>query len=144
MPRVVVTRRADFAAAHRLSRPDWSEEKNRSVFGDCANPNWHGHNYELEVSVEGPVDPETGFVMDLKALKDVIERRVIADVDHRNLNVEVSWLEGVMPSTENLAIAIWDRIAAGLPAEVRLRKVAIRETPRNSVEYTGPEEDVKP
>ena len=144
MPRVVVTRRADFAAAHRLSRPDWSDEKNRSVFGDCANPNWHGHNYELEVSVEGPVDPETGFVMDLKALKDVIEERVIADVDHRNLNVEVPWLEDVMPSTENLAVAIWARIADRLPGEVRLRRVAVRETPRNSVEYMGPEEDVKP
>src|SRR5690606_42064366 len=113
MPRVVVTRRADFAAAHRLSRSDWSDEKNRSVFGDCANANWHGHNYELEVSVEGPVDPETGFVMELKALKDVIERRVTADGDHRDLNAEASWPEGVMPSNENSAIANRDRITAG-------------------------------
>jgi len=144
MPSVTVTRRAHFAAAHRLFRPEWSEERNRSVFGDCANPNWHGHNYEIEVSVHGPVDPTTGFVVDLKRLRDLIEERVIRDVDHRNLNLEVPWLEGIMPSTENLAIAIWDRLAGGLPEGARLRRVAVHETPRNSVEYLGPQEDGAP
>lgn len=141
MPIVTVTRRAHFAAAHRLHREDWSEEKNFEVFGDCANPNWHGHNYELIVSVEGPVDAETGFVMDLKALKDVIRDRVMVDVDHRNLNTEVSWLDGIIPSTENLAVAIWGRIAPELPERVRLASVVIRETRNNSVEYRGPQED---
>jgi len=110
------------------------------VFGDCANPNWHGHNYELEVTVEGSVDPETGFVMDLKHLKELIERRVLADVDHKNLNTEVAWLEGINPSTENVVVAIWGRLASELPAGVRLAKVLLRETPRNWVEYTGPGE----
>jgi 6-pyruvoyltetrahydropterin/6-carboxytetrahydropterin synthase len=138
MPKVRATRLAHFSAAHRLHRPDWSEERNAAVFGDCSNPNWHGHNYELEVSVEGAVDPETGFVMDLKSLKELIQERVVADVDHKNLNTEVAWLEGIIPSTENVAVAIWNRLADGLPAGVRLAKVLLRETPRNSVEYTGP------
>ena len=137
MPVVRVTRLAHFSAAHRLHRPDWSEERNAEVFGDCANPNWHGHNYELEVTVAGAVDPETGFVMDLKDLKHVLEERVVSDVDHRNLNTEVAWLEDVNPSTENVAVAIWDRVAAGLPDGVRLERVLLRETPRNWVEYTG-------
>jgi 6-pyruvoyltetrahydropterin/6-carboxytetrahydropterin synthase len=140
MPIVRATRRVHFSAAHRLFRPDWSDERNAEVFGDCSNPNWHGHNYELEVTVEGPVDPETGFVMDLKVLKDVLEDRVVRDVDHKNLNNEVAWLEGTNPSTENLAVAVWDRIADGLPDGVCLAKVTVHETPRNSVEYLGPTE----
>lgn len=140
MPIVTVTRRAHFSSAHRLHRDDWSEEKNLRVFGDCANPNWHGHNYELVVSVRGPVDPETGFVMDLKVLKEVIQTRVVADVDHKNLNLEVAWLAGVNPSTENLAVAVWDRIADQLPARAILTRVLIQETRHNSVEYLGPGE----
>jgi len=140
MPHVSVTRHAHFAAAHKLHRPEWSEEKNLRVFGDCANPNWHGHNYELRVSVVGPVDPETGFVMDLKALKDIIARRVLRDVDHKNLNLEVPWLEGIIPSTENLAVAIWERIEDQLPPPVRLQRVFIQETRNNAVEYLGPTE----
>jgi 6-pyruvoyltetrahydropterin/6-carboxytetrahydropterin synthase len=96
-----------FSAAHRLFRPEWSDERNAEVFGDCSNPNWHGHNYELEVTVEGTVDPATGFVMDLKVLKDLVQERVVREVDHKNLNTEVPWLEGVNPSTENVAVAIW-------------------------------------
>ncbi len=138
MPNVLITRLVHFSAAHRLFRADWSDERNAAVFGDCSNPNWHGHNYELEVSVAGPVDQETGFVMDLKRLKELVEQRVIADVDHKNLNTEVPWLEGVNPSTENVAVAIWDRLEDGLPEEVRLVKVLLRETPRNWVEYWGP------
>lgn len=140
MPVVRVTRRAHFAAAHRLHRAEWSDERNREIFGDCSNPNWHGHNYVIDVTVEGPVDPETGFVMDLKELKHAIQERVLDDVDHRNLNLEVPWLEGVMPSTENVAVAIWDRISPALPEGVRLCRVFLRETRNNSVEYTGPQE----
>jgi len=137
MPTVRVTRRVHFSAAHRLFRPDWSEERNRDVFGDCSNPNWHGHNYEVDVTVSGPVDPETGYVMDLKRLKELLDERVIDDVDHRNLNLEVPWLEGVVPTTENLVVAVWERIAGHLPGEVTLDRIVLWETPRNYVEYTG-------
>jgi 6-pyruvoyltetrahydropterin/6-carboxytetrahydropterin synthase len=126
-----------FSAAHRLYRDDWSDERNADVFGDCSNPNWHGHNYELEVTVEGPVDPETGFVMDLKELKELVQQRVVSDVDHKNLNTEVAWLEGLNPSTENVAVAIWGRLVGEMPGRMKLAKVLLRETPRNWVEYTG-------
>ena len=139
MPNVRITRRAHFCSAHRLHRDEWSAERNQEVFGDCSNPNWHGHNYTLDVTLEGPVDPETGFVMDLKALKSVLQERVIQDVDHRNLNLEVTWLEGVLPSTENFAVAIWGRVAGALPNGVLLRRVFLRETPNNSAEYLGPD-----
>jgi len=134
---VRATRLVHFSAAHRLYRSDWSDEENAEVFGDCSNPNWHGHNYEIEVTVEGPVDPETGFVMDLKRLKDLLQERVLVDVDHKNLNTEVGWLRGVNPSTENLAVAVWGRLVDWLPEGVRLYKVLLRETPRHWVEYTG-------
>jgi len=140
MPVVRATRRAHFCSAHRLHRDDWSDEQNRETFGDCSNPNWHGHNYVLDVTVEGPVDPETGFVMDLKMLKQAINDRVVQDVDHRNLNLEVPWMENLMPSTENFAVAIWDRLADSLPESVRLCRVYVQETMNNSVEYTGPGE----
>lgn len=137
MPRVRITRRLHFSAAHRLARPDWSEEENRRVFGDCANPNWHGHNYDLEVTVAGPVDPETGYVMDLGALKALVNRRVVDDLDHSNLNLDVPWLDGVIPSTENLAVAIWGRIAEHVPAPAALDRVVLWETPRQWAEYRG-------
>lgn len=137
MARVSVTRKLDFSAAHRLYRPDWSDEQNREVFGDCSNPHWHGHNYELEVTVSGEVDPETGYVLDLKRLKVLVEELVIDDLDHRNLNVEVEWLEGVNPSTENLVVAIWHRLLPHLPEGVEMRRLRLRETPRNQVEYEG-------
>jgi 6-pyruvoyltetrahydropterin/6-carboxytetrahydropterin synthase len=137
MPTVRVTRRLHFSAAHRLFRQDWSDERNQDVFGDCSNPHWHGHNYEIDVTVAGPIDPETGFVMDLKALRDLVEERVIADVDHRNLNLEVPWLEGVNPTTENLVVAIWNRLEGGLPEGADLERLVLWETPRNYVEYDG-------
>jgi 6-pyruvoyltetrahydropterin/6-carboxytetrahydropterin synthase len=137
MPRVRVTRSLHFSAAHRLHRPDWGEDRNAEVFGDCANPNWHGHNYELDVTVEGPVDPETGYVLDLKRLKRIVQDRVIADLDHRNLNLDVPWLSEVNPNTENLVVAIWDRLAPELPGDGTLKRLVIRETPRNHVEYEG-------
>lgn len=141
MPRVRVTRRVHFSAAHRLFRPEWSDARNRGVFGDCSNPNWHGHNYELDVTVEGSVDAETGFVMDLGDLRDLLEERVVRDVDHRNLNLEVTWLQGVIPTTENLVVAIWSRMAEGLPEGVRLARMVLYETPRNYVEYEGEAEE---
>jgi 6-pyruvoyltetrahydropterin/6-carboxytetrahydropterin synthase len=140
MPVVRATRRVHFCAAHRLHRDEWSEERNREVFGDCTNPNWHGHNYVLDVTVEGAVNSQTGFVMDLKELKAAMNAQVVDEVDHRNLNLEVPWLEGVMPSTENFAIAIWDRMAPALPDGVRLHRVFLRETVNNAVEYMGPGE----
>jgi 6-pyruvoyltetrahydropterin/6-carboxytetrahydropterin synthase len=126
-----------FSAAHRLHRSDWSDARNREVFGDCANPNWHGHNYELDVTVEGEVDPETGYVFDLKRLKETVEELVIQDLDHRNLNLEVPWMKNTNPSTENLVVAIWERIRPALPDGVELRRLVLRETPSNSVEYEG-------
>ena len=137
MPTVRATRRVHFSAAHRLHRPEWSDARNTEVFGECANPLWHGHNYELDVTVEGPVDPTTGFVMDLKHLRDVLEERVIRDVDHRNLNLQVSWMEGINPTAENLVVAIWNRVALTLPTGVRLVRIVLHETPRNAVEYLG-------
>ena len=144
MPLLRATRRVHFSAAHRLFRSDWTDERNAEVFGDCANPSWHGHNYELEVTVEGPVDTETGFVMDLKRLKEVLEAQVLSDVDHRNLNSEVEWLAGVNPTAENIAVAIWGRIVHAVPEGVRLAKGVVHETPRNSAAYSGPEENVGP
>ena len=137
MPRVRVTRRVHFSAAHRLHRSDWSEERNREVFGDCAHPNWHGHNYELEVTVTGEVDPETGYVVDLKRMKEIVGERVVADLDHRNLNLDVPWLEGMNPTTENLVVAIWRRLEPAIPGGVELERLVLRETPHNEAEYTG-------
>ena len=141
---VRITRRAHFSAAHRLCRPDWSEERNTEVFGDCSNSNWHGHNYELVVTVEGAIDPETGFVMNLKQLKDILEERVVSDIDHRNLNTDVPWLAQVNPTTENLAVAVWARISNSLPSGANLVSVIVNEPPRNSVEYRGPQENGRP
>ncbi|HSJ06755.1 MAG TPA: 6-carboxytetrahydropterin synthase [Longimicrobiales bacterium] len=137
MARVKVTRRVHFCAAHRLGRDDWSQDQNLRVFGSCANPNWHGHNYELDVTVEGEVDPATGFVFDLKHLRELVESRVLADVDHRNLNLDVPWLEDLNPTTENLVVAVWHRLAGALPEGIRLVRLVLWETPRNYVEYTG-------
>lgn len=136
-PRVRVTRRLHFSAAHRLRREDWDDQRNREMFGLCSNPNWHGHNYEIDVTVEGGIDPETGYVLDLKLLRDLVEQRVIHDLDHRNLNLDVAWMNGVNPTTENLAVAIWDRLADSLPEHLDLVRIILYETPRNHVEYSG-------
>jgi 6-pyruvoyltetrahydropterin/6-carboxytetrahydropterin synthase len=137
MPRVLVTRRVHWNSAHRLFRPDWSDDRNAEVFGACSNPEWHGHNYELDVTVEGEVDPETGFVMDLSHLRDRVEELVVSHLDHRNLNTQVEWLEGVNPTTENLVVAIWRRLAGSLTGGAELKRLVLWETPRNYVEYTG-------
>ena len=136
-PLVRVTRRLHFNAAHRLYRPDWTDERNAEVFGPCANPHWHGHNYEIEVTVEGTINPETGYVMDLGDLKARVNESVIDQVDHRNLNVEVPWLQGLNPTTENFVVAIWTRLDPLLPPGVRLARLVLWETPRNYVEYEG-------
>ena len=141
MDLVRITRKAHFSAAHRLYRPEWSEERNVEVFGDCSSPNWHGHNYELVVTVEGVIDPETGFVMNLRDLKKILQDRVVSDMDHRNLNTDVPWLSQVNPTTENLAVSIWSRISDALPSGTNLVSIVVNETPRNSVEYRGPPED---
>ena len=137
MPRVKITRRVHFCAAHRLENPDWSQERNREVFGLCANPNWHGHNYDLDVTVEAELNPETGFVMDLGDLKDLVESEVVEDLDHKNLNLDVEWMQGTITSTENLIVRIWGRLEKSLPEGVTLSRLVLWETDRNYVEYTG-------
>jgi 6-pyruvoyltetrahydropterin/6-carboxytetrahydropterin synthase len=104
---IYITRREHFNAAHKLARPDWSEEQNLEIFGKCSNPNWHGHNYTLFVTIKGTVNPETGFVTDLKALSTIIKTEVINKLDHKNINLDVEFMKGILASTENLTIAIW-------------------------------------
>ena len=135
---IYITRRESFNAAHKLSRPDWSEDENTAVFGKCANPNWHGHNYQLYVTVKGELNPETGFLVDLKWLKKVINIHVIDKVDHRNLNLDVDFMKGKLASTENLAIAIWDILQPHVnESGAELHCIKIYETDNNYVEYFG-------
>lgn len=137
---VYVSRKEHFNAAHKLSNPAWSREKNQEVFGPCANENWHGHNFDLIVTVKGDPDPETGFVVDLKKLSSLIRQEVIEKLDHKNLNLDVDFMRGKMASTENLAIEIWRILAPAIPAlssRARLHSIRLFETPRNYVEYFG-------
>lgn len=136
MATVYVTRRTHFNAAHRLHNPDRSDEWNRETFGKCNSPNWHGHNYVLEVTVAGEPDPETGYVIDLSDLKRIVTERIIDVCDHRNLNLDVPFLDGVLPSAENLAIAFWNRLEPHIEGG-RLWSVRLHETERNTVEYRG-------
>ena len=135
-PEVVVTRRAHFNAAHRLSDPALSAADNTRVFGPCANPNFHGHNYNLDVSVSGAVDPQTGYVIDIKTLKDLIETHVLSKVDHKNLNLDVPEFRSLIPTAENIVLVCWRWLAPHIPAG-RLSKIVLWETERNLVEYTG-------
>jgi len=134
---VYITRQVHFNSAHRLHNPSKSQEWNVATYGLCTNPHWHGHNYVLEVTVRGQPDPETGYVLDLAALKRILHTTVVDHCDHRNLNTDVDFLRGIIPSTENLVIAFWDRIAPALPAG-ELHCVRLYETPRNFAEYRGP------
>ena len=134
--KVTVHRKAHFNAAHRLYRKDWDEQRNREIFGKCSNPNFHGHNYELTVSVKGEIDPETGFVIDMKLLKDLISEEVEDYLDHKNLNVEVSEFRNMNPTAENIAVVIWKKIRPKLKKSLDL-SVTLYETPRNFVTYTG-------
>lgn len=131
---ILVSRRETFNAAHQLSDPRLSDEENERLFGKCAH--LHGHNYVVEVTVGGEIDASTGYVLDLKRLADIIERRIIRDVDHRNLNTDVPWLEGRIPTAENLALACWERILPELP-EGSLRSVRVWETDKNWAEVGG-------
>lgn len=135
---IYITRKASFNAAHKLSRPDWTDDKNASVFGKCANPNWHGHNYQLYVTVKGEINPETGFLVDLKWLKDIVNTHVVDKIDHKNLNLDVDFMKGKLASTENLAVAVWDILAPLISASgAQLHSIRICETENNFVEYFG-------
>ena len=133
---VYVKRRETFSAAHRLYNPAYSDEKNLEVFGKCSNPNWHGHNYVLEVTVAGEPDPETGFVIDLKILKNIINENVLSKVDHKNLNIETDFMADIIPSAENIAKGIFNVLKDKLPSG-RLYSVKLFETEKNIVEYRG-------
>lgn len=134
---VYLTRLEHFNAAHKLYNPAWSSEKNEVVFGKCANENWHGHNYELFVTIKGEVSKDTGFLFDVKKLSELIKVHVLEHLDHKNLNVDVDFIRGQMCSTENLAKAIWQQLHPHLPAEVQLHCIKLYETPRIYVEYFG-------
>ncbi len=134
--KVTVSRKAHFNAAHRLYRPDWTDEKNAQVFGKCSNPNYHGHNYELIVSVKGDIDPETGFVIDMKVLKDIIKGEVEEAFDHKNLNLELPEFANLNPTAENIVVVIWSKIRAQIDSKHEL-EVTLYETPRNFVSYNG-------
>ncbi|WP_029034938.1 6-pyruvoyl trahydropterin synthase family protein [Salinimicrobium terrae] len=134
--RVTVNRRAHFNAAHRLHRKDWDEEKNRWVFGKCSNPHYHGHNYELIVAVTGKINEETGFVMDLKDLKELIYEKIELSFDHKNLNLEVPEFKDLNPTAENISVIIWRKLRAELESHLDL-EVTLYETPRNFVTYKG-------
>ena len=134
--KVTVSRKAHFNAAHRLYRADWSVEKNQTIFGKCNNANYHGHNYELIVSITGTIDPETGYVMDLKELSDLIEREVEQPFDHKNLNLDVPEFKDLNPTAENIVVVIWDKLRSKI-AEKHELEVVLYETPRNFVSYKG-------
>lgn len=131
-----VCRRVTFNSAHRLFRPDWSDQKNDEVFGKCNNPNFHGHNYVLETWVEGKVDPETGFVIDLKILKELVRKEVTDRFDHRNLNLDCKEFENINPTSENIAVIIWNILRSKLDDKFNLT-VKLWETENNSCEYNG-------
>lgn len=135
---IYITRRERFNAAHKLWREDWSDQKNKEVFGKCSNKNWHGHNYELFVTVKGEINPETGFVIDLKELKEIICTHITDPLDHKNINLDVDFMRGKMASTEVLAIAIFEELKAPIESKgVKLHAVKIYETENNFVEYLG-------
>lgn len=135
---VYLTRRERFNAAHRLYRSDWSDSKNLEVYGKCSNPNWHGHNYNLFVTVKGEIKPELGYVIDLKTLSKIIRKHIIEKLDHKNINLEVDFMQGRFASTENIAIAIWEQLEPQLRLlGVELHCVRLEETENNSVEYYG-------
>jgi 6-pyruvoyltetrahydropterin/6-carboxytetrahydropterin synthase len=134
---VYLTRVEHFNAAHKLYNPAWNKEQNEIIFGKCANENWHGHNYELYVTIKGKPNADTGFLYDVKKLSEIIKEHVIEKLDHKNLNIDVEFLKGKMCSTENLVIGIWQELIMHLPAAVKLHAIKLYETPRIFVEYFG-------
>lgn len=136
---LTLTRRERFNGAHKLYNDDWSEEKNKEVFGKCANANWHGHNYELFVTVKGEINPETGFIIDLKWLSDMLKEKIVEELDHKNLNLDVPFLKGKMVSTEVIAVEIWRIIEDDIASQgAQLHHIKLMETENNFVEYWGP------
>ena len=134
--KLTISRKAHFNAAHKLYRPDWSDEKNNKVFGKCSNKNFHGHNYELIVSLTGKVDPETGYVYDMGKLKNIIKSEIEYYLDHKNLNLDIKEFSNLNPSAENNAVLIYDRLIKYFDKDFKL-KITLYETPRNFVEYSG-------
>ena len=135
---VFITRKEHFNAAHRLFRPEYSDEENLRIFGKCSNPQWHGHNYTLYVTVKGEISPETGFVVDLKKLSQLINLKVIDKLDHRNINLEVDFMKDKLASTENLVVGIWNELASGVRSfGAELHLVRLEETENNIAEYYG-------
>ena len=134
---VYITRIEHFNAAHKLFNPAWSREKNEEIFGKCANENWHGHNFELHVTIAGEPDADTGFVFDVKKLSQIIHTHIIEKLDHKNLNVDVDFMSGKICSIENLVTGIWQQLSPQLPQNVRLHALKLYETPRIYVEYFG-------
>ena len=135
---IYITRKEHFNAAHKLFKEEWSDEQNLAVFGKCSNPNWHGHNYELFVTVKGEINPETGFVIDLKILRDSMNEQVIDKLDHQNINLDVDFMKGKMASTEVLAKEIWNQLVERITKEgAILHSVKLYETENNFVEYFG-------
>ncbi len=137
---VLVHRKEHFNAAHKLYNPNWSEARNKETFGPCANENWHGHNFEIIVSVKGDPDPLTGYVIDMKKLSDLIKSQIIDHVDHKNLNLDVPFMKGIMASCENLIVKFWEILESGvkeLAPNAQLHSIKLYETPRNFVEYFG-------
>ena len=136
MPRCTVARRLHFNAAHRVHNPSRSDTWNRETFGPCNHPNYHGHNYELDVFVEGEIDDETGYVLDVGVLSRIVEDTVLQELDHRNLNLDVPWFQDHIPTAENIAVYIWNALESRIPRG-RLRRIRLWETPRNYVDYEG-------
>ncbi len=134
--KVSVFRQTHFNAAHRLHNPEWTPEKNKEIFGKCNNPSYHGHNYELIVKVYGEINPVTGFVIDLKVLKDIINEHVLERFDHKNLNIDVEEFKNLNPTAENIAVVIWNILRSKIDSHLELT-VRLYETPRNFVEYDG-------
>lgn len=137
MPTFYLTRREHFNAAHKLYNPQWTREQNDEVFGKCANENWHGHNFELFVTVKGAPDPDTGFIVDAKLLSKIIKEFVVDVLDHRNLNLDIPFMQGKICSIENLVFEIWGQLAPHMPFGVQLHCIKLVETPRIYVEYFG-------
>ncbi len=137
MPFASLVCRAEFCAAFRLYREDRDDAWNQATFGPCASPNFHGHNWLLEVEIQGPVDQETGMVMDLMALERIVQEVAVQPLDHKNLNLEVDFLAGILPTTENLAAALWPRLASALPDPAELREIRLRESRNHQVVFRG-------
>jgi 6-pyruvoyltetrahydropterin/6-carboxytetrahydropterin synthase len=135
---IYLTRRERFSAAHRMFRPDWSDEKNREIFGKCSNPNWHGHNYILWITIKGEPSEDHGFVMNINILKKIVQEKIIDKLDHKNINLDVDFMKGRIATTENLAVAIWEELKNAIENEgAYLHCIKIEETENNSIEYYG-------